>query len=102
MCTGPSCTARGARPCFDGAWRDLEAQRLAYYTRGGSIRLTESGCLGACHFGPTVAAYVRRSDGALETAWYHGMDRERVSELCRAIHDERALPDAGRYDDSTG
>ena len=38
----------GGAELFANAWQDLETHRLAYYTRGGSLRLTESGCLGAC------------------------------------------------------
>ena len=93
VCTGPSCAGRGARELFDRLWLRFERDRLAYYRTGGSIRLTECGCLGACSYGPSVVCY---GNGA--EAWYAGMDEERVVELARALQAGGELPVAGRYD----
>ena len=94
VCTGPSCTARGSRALFDRLWVRFEHERLAYYRSGGSIRLTESGCLGACSYGPSVACYSGGSE-----AWYAGMDEQRIVALARAVQDGGELPAEGRYDD---
>jgi len=96
VCTGPSCRRAGSLALFAEATTDLEARRLAYYA-GGSLRFTESGCLGACSTGPTVAAYY--ADGeTLAQAWYTRMDREKVLVLAQALHDGAALPIDGRFD----
>ncbi len=96
LCTGPTCTGLGARRLFAALWRRLEAEHLAYYKRGGSIRLTESGCLGACGFGPTLACYARRGD-RLEEAWYARADEARALAVARAVHEDRPLPEDDRY-----
>ena len=97
ICTGPSCRRVGAATLFAEAWQDLENERLAYHTTGGTLRLTESGCLGACNTGPTVAAY--HADGAqLAQAWYADMNREKLLELARALHEGGPLPSEGRFD----
>ncbi len=104
ICTGPSC-AREGKLLFRAAWEVLERERLMYYTNGGSIRLTPSGCLGACQFGPNAVCYRTspRSDAHLasqylEEAWFCRMNLEQVLQLARAAHEERALPTEGRYD----
>lgn len=97
LCTGPSCRRVGSAELFAHATAALEAHGLAYYASGGSLRFTESGCLGACASGPTVAAYY--ADGAtLAQAWYAGMDREELLALAQALHDGAALPVEGRFD----
>ncbi len=97
VCTGPSCRRVGGAELFANAWQDLETHRLAYYTRGGSLRLTESGCLGACARGPNVAVY-HDADGRLEQAWYIRMDRGALLRLSRALHDGAPLPPQNRFD----
>ena len=93
VCTGPSCSGRGSRGLFATLWRRFERERLAYYA-GGSLRLTECGCLGACSFGPNLVCYVDGSE-----AWYAGMDEEQTMELARSLRDRTPLPEHGRYDD---
>lgn len=99
VCTGPRCLARGARALFEGAWREAEARELAYHVRGGSIRLTESGCQGACEHGPNAIAYFR-APGApgLAEAWYAGVDLPRLLGVMESLHRDAPLPRAGRYD----
>lgn len=97
-CTGPNCVARGARLVFRALWNGLERENLAYYARGGNLRLTESGCLGACHFGPTLACYRRLDDGHLDEAWYAAVDASLAMRIARALHAAEELPDERRYD----
>jgi len=97
VCTGPTCRRAGSVALFANATADLEARRLAYYASGGSLRFTESGCLGACATGPTVAAYYA-DGGTLAQAWYTGMDREKLLALAQALHDGATLPIDGRFD----
>jgi (2Fe-2S) ferredoxin len=97
LCTGPSCRRAGSAQLFARATADLETDGLAYYTSGGSLRFTESGCLGACSSGPTVAAYYAVG-ATLAQAWYTGMDREKLRALAQALHDGAALPLEGRFD----
>ena len=94
VCTGPSCAARGARELFERLWLRLELEQLAYYRSGGSIRLTECGCLGACSYGPSVTCYTAGGE-----AWYAGMDEELTVGIARAIQAGDELPAEGRYDD---
>lgn len=101
VCTGPSCGARGARALFAELWAALERERLAYYTSGGRVRLTESGCLGACAHGPNLAVYRRDAGGALEEAWYAGVDAASARAIAHAVQARTTLPTAGRYDGRT-
>ena len=78
------------------ATEELEQRRLAYYKEGGSVRLTEAGCLGACSHGPTVAAYYGGTEG-LKEAWYVGMDVPRLVRLAEALHAGEAPPDEQRF-----
>ena len=99
VCTGPRCAQRGARALFRDAWQEGEATGRAYYVEGGTVRLTESGCQGACDHGPNAIAYYGAPSGAgLAEAWFHGLDRARLLELVTALHEGRALPPKGRYD----
>jgi (2Fe-2S) ferredoxin len=100
VCTGTDCAARGGRELFARSTAALERDGLAYYKTGGGVRLTESGCLGACAHGPTVAAYHDRGDGSLAQAWYAGMDETKVLELARALDGRRDPPAEGRFDRS--
>lgn len=98
VCTGPDCVARGGRALFARCTSALEQEGLAYYKAGGGVRLTESGCLGACAHGPTVAAYYDRGDGSLAQAWYAGMDEAKLVALARALSERRDPPVEGRFD----
>jgi (2Fe-2S) ferredoxin len=97
LCTGPRCSRRGSPRVFHDSWRELESRSLAYYKRGGSIRLSESGCLGCCAHGPTLAAYYDDGEGRLAQAWWVAMTAEQLLEIAKAIHDGRALPDRNRF-----
>ena len=83
---------------FAEAWSELERRSLAYYKTGGSVRLTESGCLGACSHGPTLAAYHAGPDGSLAQAWYVGMDGRAVLRVAEALHRGEPAPDEQRFD----
>jgi (2Fe-2S) ferredoxin len=98
ICTGPSCETKGSRLLFQAVWNSLERQELMYYTTGGNLRLTESGCLGACQFGPTVTCYFKH-ENHLREAWYAGMDYPRTVTLARALHENLEPPTEGRYDE---
>jgi (2Fe-2S) ferredoxin len=98
ICTGPQCHAKGSSLLFQSVWNGLERKRLMYYAAGGNLRLTESGCLGACQFGPTVTCYFKHQD-QLQEAWYAGMDYPRTINLARALHAKLELPTEGRYDE---
>ncbi len=96
LCVGPRCERAGSARLFRHATDALERRRLAYYKEGGTVRLTEAGCLGACGHGPTLAVY--RGEGTLEQAWYAAADLPLVLEVAQAVQDQRPLPDARRYD----
>lgn len=98
LCTGPRCSRHGSPRVFQDAWRELETRSLAYYKTGGSIRLTESGCLGQCSHGPALAAYYGDPQGGLAQAWYVGVDARSLVELAKALHDGAPPSDRGRID----
>jgi (2Fe-2S) ferredoxin len=98
VCTGPDCTQRGARELHARVTTQLEARKLAYYKAGGSIRLTEAGCLGACAHGPNACAYFDAGDGALRQAWYAGVTAEDVVALAAALHAGEEPPGTKRFD----
>jgi (2Fe-2S) ferredoxin len=97
LCTGPRCARAGSRRVLDLANAELERRRIAYYKDGGTVRLTEAGCLGACSYGPTVAAYHGDAQGGLAEAWYVGMDAAKVVRLAEALHLGEPLPVEGRF-----
>ena len=102
LCTGPRCTRRGSPRVLEQAWSELESRALAYYKRGGSIRLTEAGCLGQCSHGPTLAVYHASEGGpdergSLSEAWYVGVDARTVVEVAEAAHLGAPLPSRGRF-----
>lgn len=98
LCQSKSCTDRGATLLYQALWNHLERSSLAYYKQGGNVRLTSSGCLGACSFGPAACVYRQKGDGApLEEAWYAALDFPLAVELTRAIDEEDDLPTDGRY-----
>ena len=96
VCQNTNCQARGSGPLYRALWNALERDNLAYYKSGGSLRLTESGCLGACQFGPVMACY-RTRGGELEQAWYAGVDVPLARAVAQAVQDETDLPKQGRY-----
>ncbi|AWN22761.1 ferredoxin [Deinococcus irradiatisoli] len=96
ICQNANCRARGSDLLYRAAWAMLERERLAYYKSGGSVRLTESGCLGACQFGPVLACY-RRRNGQLEEGWYAAADLPLMRAVAQAAHDESDLPGERRY-----
>jgi (2Fe-2S) ferredoxin len=96
VCTGPRCSRVGSPRLFRDASDLLERRRLAYYKDGGTVRLSEAGCLGACGHGPTLACY--RGSVQLEQAWYFGADLPLVLRVAEAIQNEAPLPDERRYD----
>jgi (2Fe-2S) ferredoxin len=96
LCTGPRCSRVGSQRLFREASDQLERRRLAYYKEGGTVRLSEAGCLGACGHGPTLACY--RGSVQLEQAWYCAADLPLVLRIAEAIQNETPLPDDRRYD----
>jgi (2Fe-2S) ferredoxin len=77
---------------FQEVWDALDREKIAYYRTGGSIRLTETGCLGACDLGPTIACYVANpgpENADLRQVWRVNMDTEKIVNLARAVHDSR-------------
>lgn len=96
LCQGQSCSARDSRLLRQALWQALEREHLAYYKAGGRVRLTESGCLGACSFGPTLCVY-REREGQLEQAWYAAVNFPLALAAARAVQDEEELPAEGRY-----
>lgn len=102
LCTGPRCSHAGSRRLLDQTTSELERARVAYYKDGGSVRLTQSGCLGACAYGPTAVAYYAAPGGGLREAWYVGMDGRRLLRLATALHTGSSPPDEGRFDPTRG
>ncbi|MEF2277153.1 NAD(P)H-dependent oxidoreductase subunit E [Deinococcus sp. YIM 134068] len=96
VCQGKSCQTRGSALLYRALWNHLERDGLAYYKTGGSIRLTESGCLGACSYGPTLCVY-RKRGGELEEGWYAAADLPLASAVARAVHEGAELPGEHRY-----
>lgn len=96
LCQGQSCQARGAALLHRALWNALERDSLAYYKRGGNLRLTESGCLGACSYGPTLCVYRERA-GQLEEGWYAAVDFPLARRVALAAYEGAALPEEGRY-----
>lgn len=97
VCGGATCQQKGSPLLYKALWNALETQSLAYYKKGGSVRLTQSGCLGACGSGPTVCAYRTRPEGGLEEGWYAAVDFPLALRLARTMHEGRPLPGEHRY-----
>ncbi|AZI41668.1 (2Fe-2S) ferredoxin domain-containing protein [Deinococcus psychrotolerans] len=96
ICQNSNCKARGSDLLYRAVWNALEQDKLAYYKAGGSLRLTESGCLGGCKSGPVMTCY-RTRDGQMEEAWYAAVDFPLARQVAQAIHDEAELPGERRY-----
>ncbi|WP_027482100.1 (2Fe-2S) ferredoxin domain-containing protein [Deinococcus pimensis] len=96
VCQNGNCRARGADLLMLALTRAMENEKLMYYKAGGSVRLTSSGCLGACSHGPVVACY-RERGGALEQGWYEGVTLPLALEIARAVHEGADLPGRQRY-----
>lgn len=101
VCQGPNCQARGSAPLYQALWRALDQGHLAYYKSGGNVRLTESGCLGACSYGPALCVY-REHGGKLEQGWYAGVDFPLALALAQAVHQGAELPEDRRYGPDDG
>ena len=99
ICVSRDCSQRGSRMLYQAVWNALEREGLAYYKTGGSLRLTESGCLGACQYGPNLTCYFKQ-DGELHQAWYARQDFAQVLKIARALHGDEALPEHGCYYES--
>lgn len=97
VCTGPRCSRAGSRRLVDEATVELERRHVAYYKTGGTVRLSEASCLGACAHGPTVVAYFGAPHGGLAEAWYVGMDTRRVVRLAEALHRGEPAPSENRF-----
>lgn len=103
VCTGPRCRQRGAGEVFRETWTILEEKRVAYYAKGGAVRLTESGCQGACDHGPNAIAYYGAPGGrGLTEAWYAGLATASLVAIAEALHRGDPPPDEGRYDPGRG
>lgn len=101
ICRGSSCQQRDSVLLHKALWNALERDGLAYYKQGGHVRLTDSGCLGACQFGPTLCVYRERA-GQLEQAWYAGVDFRLARAIAQAVQDAALLPTEQRYDPEHG
>jgi (2Fe-2S) ferredoxin len=97
VCTGPRCASRSAAKLLAEAWSTLEARQLAYYKAGGTVRLTASGCQGACEHGPNAIVYFTDASGTLQESWYAGVDLARLLAIAEAVHEGRPLPEEARY-----
>jgi (2Fe-2S) ferredoxin len=96
VCQGQNCQARGSALLYRALWNHLERASLAYYKTGGTLRLTESGCLGACSFGPALCVY-RQRGGELEEGWYATVDFPLAVAVARAVHEGAELPGERKY-----
>ncbi len=101
ICTGPTCGERG-RNLYREVCIRLEETGLAYWKRGGSVRITESGCLGACEYGPTIACYASASETRpAEQAWYFNADMRLAEAIARSVHESIEFPSESRFDRTT-
>ncbi|GGR28480.1 (2Fe-2S) ferredoxin domain-containing protein [Deinococcus ruber] len=96
VCQHVNCKARGAQLLYTALWNALDREKLAYFKTGGSVRLTESGCLGACSFGPVLCVYRQRA-GQLEEGWYAAADYALGMAVARAVHAGEDLPTDRKY-----
>jgi (2Fe-2S) ferredoxin len=85
VCVDGRCAVRGSQELHRALWQAMEQERLAYYRTGGSVRMTSSGCLGACDHGPTVAVYANHADGTTTPTWYGSMTLPQTLDVVRAL-----------------
>jgi (2Fe-2S) ferredoxin len=97
ICTDPRCAQVGSKLLFQAVWQGLETEKLAYFKTGGNLRLSESGCLGACQFGPTVACYFKQGS-SLQQAWFYQQTLPSVMILAKALHSGSDVPLELRFD----
>ncbi|GAA5501240.1 hypothetical protein Dxin01_00972 [Deinococcus xinjiangensis] len=96
ICQNNNCQGRGSALLYKALWNHLEREGLAYYKKGGKVRLTESGCLGACSYGPTLCVY-RQTPQGLEEGWYAAVDFPVAKAVAQAVQDGSELPEAHKY-----
>ncbi len=96
VCQHVNCRTRGSQLLYTALWNALDREKLAYFKTGGSLRLTESGCLGACSFGPVLCVYRERA-GQLEEGWYAAADYKLGMDVARAVHTGEDLPTDRKY-----
>lgn len=97
LCQASTCQRLGADLLYRALWQYLEREHLAYYKAGGAVRLTSSGCLGACQYGPALLCY-RQRGALLEQAWYAAADMPLARRVAQAVQSGEALPTEQRYD----
>jgi (2Fe-2S) ferredoxin len=88
VCVDGRCAVRGSQELHRALWQAMEDERLAYYRTGGSVRMTSSGCLGACDHGPTVAVYSSDPKGTVTPKWYGSMTLPETLGVVRALNAE--------------
>jgi (2Fe-2S) ferredoxin len=88
VCVDGRCAVRGSQELHRALWQAMEDERLAYYRTGGSVRMTSSGCLGACDHGPTVAVYSSDTTGTVTPRWYGSMTFPETLGVVRALNTE--------------
>lgn len=96
ICQDTTCQRLGSPLLYRALWNHLERHSQAYYKSGGKVRLTQSGCLGACGYGPTMCVY-RQRPGGLEEAWYGAVDFPLASRVAQAVQDGTELPTEHKY-----
>lgn len=102
VCQGKSCQSRGSALLYKALWNHLEKKAMSYYKKGGNLRLSESSCLGACSYGPTLCVYRQQTPQLpLEQAWYAACDFGIASHIATAVHQGSELPHQNRYDITT-
>ena len=86
VCVDGRCAVRGSQELHRFLWQAMEEERLAYYRTGGSVRMTSSGCLGACDHGPTVAVYAPDAQGIVQPRWFGSMTLPETLEVVRELN----------------
>jgi len=70
VCLGENCTERGA----DDKYYELLQEAINTQAPRGTVKVTQTRCLGACGFGPNIAIYP-------EGVWYYGVHPEDIQEI---------------------
>jgi (2Fe-2S) ferredoxin len=94
VCVDGRCAVRGSQELHRALWQAMDDERLAYYRTGGSVRMTSSGCLGACDDGPTVAIYASDTTGGIPPKWYGSMTLAETLDVVRTLN---SAQDQGGY-----